>query len=626
MRSAGLKNITAKHLALASQSLSIMISLIPYIRECLRRHLRAKQAVILIDFDKLKRDYQEHQYEIHAKLVAIMGDRLAVHCSALQEIDWEVERAGEGGPTAYMQTLVKETATLHKVLYKYLPGSALETVMLQVLSAINSRLAEEYGKIVIKSDEARERILDDAKFMKAKFSELKGLEREIPGAGLEDLIRTKKVEKPAPAVLPKQFTTPSLTRSRGSISHKRTASSSSLLKAEAPSTLSSEATPDIASATSKTEPLDIKTDLNPEKPPSALVEAAIAVSTAIEEEAEEVVPEAIPLPPSPTMEAVDVQQEQPGAEPTPDIPKPIEQITVLQKEEAPATPTKDIDVRIPLVPEKTVSPPPTTSRSPPPASNVKNRLAGLFSKRPTPSLPKVELPKVSIPQLSHIGIPSLRADRMFSPDRQQGSPAQARSSLDLPRAKAMMDKQGIAAPAEEAIPEYEDVPLTAADAMEAAASSREQATAPRENPVVTAVELEQAPAPLPEKPAEAEIAPHSEHLEAQLPLRSHDEPTAEQSEARSENSIQPHELPASIEDGATEAVIVEQPVSRPESESQEQEGEEKAESSAAASSVHDLHTAERGELSEQADQTKPSEELTGFPAPSQAHDDLDDID
>lgn len=55
MRSAGLKNITAKHLALASQSLSIMIALVPYIRETFRRHLSSKQAVMLIEFDKLKR-------------------------------------------------------------------------------------------------------------------------------------------------------------------------------------------------------------------------------------------------------------------------------------------------------------------------------------------------------------------------------------------------------------------------------------------------------------------------------------------------------------------------------------------------------------------------------------------
>ena len=81
MRSAGLKNISAKHLgsiffaswrfylfteavfffsfffwlALASQSLSIVFELIPYVRETFRRHLSQKQAVMLVEFDKLKR-------------------------------------------------------------------------------------------------------------------------------------------------------------------------------------------------------------------------------------------------------------------------------------------------------------------------------------------------------------------------------------------------------------------------------------------------------------------------------------------------------------------------------------------------------------------------------------------
>jgi hypothetical protein len=43
------------NLALASQSLSVMIALIPYIRETLRRHLNPKQAVMLVEFDRLKR-------------------------------------------------------------------------------------------------------------------------------------------------------------------------------------------------------------------------------------------------------------------------------------------------------------------------------------------------------------------------------------------------------------------------------------------------------------------------------------------------------------------------------------------------------------------------------------------
>lgn len=82
MRSAGLKNITAKHLgkcfgavrdtkkltptALASQSLSVIVALIPYIREFIRRHLNPKQAVMLTEFDKLKRVSQArnvHDYD-----------------------------------------------------------------------------------------------------------------------------------------------------------------------------------------------------------------------------------------------------------------------------------------------------------------------------------------------------------------------------------------------------------------------------------------------------------------------------------------------------------------------------------------------------------------------------------
>ena len=85
-----------------------MISLIPYIREAFRRHLTQKQSIMLTEFDKLKRvcspshsilmgrlgwtyeihlcfqDYQEHQNEIHAKLIAIMGDRLNTHIRTLQ--------------------------------------------------------------------------------------------------------------------------------------------------------------------------------------------------------------------------------------------------------------------------------------------------------------------------------------------------------------------------------------------------------------------------------------------------------------------------------------------------------------------------------------------------------------
>ncbi|KAJ1018211.1 hypothetical protein NDA18_006370 [Ustilago nuda] len=208
MRSAGLKNITAKHLALASQSLSIIISLIPYIRETVRRHLSPKQAVLLTEFDKLRRDFQEHQYEIHSKLVAIMSDRLTVHCRTLSAIDWNAEKpsseahegdeAKETEPNKYAADLVKETATLHKVLSKYLEAVVVEHVIGQVLRAIDARLAQEFEKVPIQSQVALDQMQTDVRYLGIKLSTLKHVKWK--DEALQHVLSTKSVAPPPPTV------------------------------------------------------------------------------------------------------------------------------------------------------------------------------------------------------------------------------------------------------------------------------------------------------------------------------------------------------------------------------------------------------------------------------------------
>ncbi|KPV75617.1 uncharacterized protein RHOBADRAFT_13664 [Rhodotorula graminis WP1] len=182
MRSAGLKNITAKHLALASQALSIMIALIPYIREAVRRHLNPKQAVMLTEFDKLKRDYQEHQHEIHAKLVAIMSDRLQVHSRSLEGINFEEPAPrGPDTPNAYMEALVKEHNTLHKVLSRFLATETVAAIMGQVFSALDERLVEVFARVEPRSRSARDRMLVDVRYLRERLGELKGVEDNGPG-------------------------------------------------------------------------------------------------------------------------------------------------------------------------------------------------------------------------------------------------------------------------------------------------------------------------------------------------------------------------------------------------------------------------------------------------------------
>lgn len=115
------------YLALASQSLAVMIALIPKLKECIGRQLTPKQMGLLSDFDRIVNDYTDHQSEIHAKLVAIMNERFTAHVKSMQALQWDEDEPQTGkSANTYMETLVTETIRLHKVLSKYLPEHDLK--------------------------------------------------------------------------------------------------------------------------------------------------------------------------------------------------------------------------------------------------------------------------------------------------------------------------------------------------------------------------------------------------------------------------------------------------------------------------------------------------------------------
>lgn len=174
MRSAGLKNITAKHLALASQSLSAVIAIIPYLREALRPHLAGKQAGCLVEFDGVKLDYREHQQEIHAKLVAIMEDRLALHRRTLRAIDSFADVA----PTSvspYMEAIVKEVSTLHKVLAKYLPGPTVGTIIGRAKDDIAAAMRADFTELIRTRPAATAQLLADVRYLRSRLGALDGV-------------------------------------------------------------------------------------------------------------------------------------------------------------------------------------------------------------------------------------------------------------------------------------------------------------------------------------------------------------------------------------------------------------------------------------------------------------------
>lgn len=154
-RSAGLKNITTKHLALASQALSFVATLIPHVREFVRRRSQGS-GNLMTEFDKLKRLYQEHQSGINDKLVDIMSGRAGSHVNAMKKIDWDGPDS-TNAVNPYMETLVKETSTLQKVLSKHLPEMTVRMIMDPVFNSYREQWEKALEDVEIKTAAGRQR-------------------------------------------------------------------------------------------------------------------------------------------------------------------------------------------------------------------------------------------------------------------------------------------------------------------------------------------------------------------------------------------------------------------------------------------------------------------------------------
>ncbi|KAL4805099.1 Vps54-like protein-domain-containing protein [Aspergillus unguis] len=198
-RSAGLKNITTKHLALSSQALSFIIALVPYIREFVRRH--SPPSSLMADFDKVKRLYQEHQSGIHEKLVDIMGSRSSVHVAAMRKVEWD-SSSGPAGVNPYMETLAKETGTLHRVLSKHLPEMTVMMIMDPVFKSYRDQWTQAFDEANVKTEAGKQRLHRDAEYFQTKLSKIDGFgdlgerllelvdRKTIDGGGKEDSAAT----------------------------------------------------------------------------------------------------------------------------------------------------------------------------------------------------------------------------------------------------------------------------------------------------------------------------------------------------------------------------------------------------------------------------------------------------
>lgn len=154
MHSAGLKRINTKHLAIASQTLSFLMAITPYIRECARRHSSGGKPA-LSEFDNVKRLLHDQQGNIHDKLIDILSNRATAHVRNLKKITWDDDAERDVSPN--MQTLADETSTLHKVISKYLSEMAVRMIMAPVFESYREQVGRVFTEATVKTAPGKER-------------------------------------------------------------------------------------------------------------------------------------------------------------------------------------------------------------------------------------------------------------------------------------------------------------------------------------------------------------------------------------------------------------------------------------------------------------------------------------
>lgn len=109
---------------MASQSLQLISSIIPYISKTLSNLLTNRQQILLNQFEQILVDYRNNQEQVHLMIIGMMTERMRIQATSFLEFDWEMpnprEIQQELNITLSMFNMVKETVDLYDVLQKYM--------------------------------------------------------------------------------------------------------------------------------------------------------------------------------------------------------------------------------------------------------------------------------------------------------------------------------------------------------------------------------------------------------------------------------------------------------------------------------------------------------------------------
>ncbi|XP_075497649.1 LOW QUALITY PROTEIN: vacuolar protein sorting-associated protein 54, chloroplastic-like [Primulina tabacum] len=157
----GLKSITARHLAMASQVISFTYAIIPEIRRILLLKVPdTYKGLLRLEIGRVTTDYKNHRDEIHSKLVQIMRERLLLHLRSMPQIveGWNRSVDTELQPSQFARSLTKEIGQLLRTLSKHLLEEDVQAIFGQVVVMLHSQIFEALSHLELSTPQAKSRL------------------------------------------------------------------------------------------------------------------------------------------------------------------------------------------------------------------------------------------------------------------------------------------------------------------------------------------------------------------------------------------------------------------------------------------------------------------------------------
>jgi len=192
---ARLKSINAKHLAIVTQCIALVLTILPHIRAALMAQLPTKQHSLLYDLDKIKSDYHEHSEKILNKLVSIIGG-IVEHSLAPRiantDFDERAKKAStsDNDPNApidcccqFIDNVMTNTKKMHQVLLIMLPAELLRDVFSRIFAYLDHKVpslfkaASASEKFSMPStDEGKLQMINEVEYMAKTLNSLGGVQ------------------------------------------------------------------------------------------------------------------------------------------------------------------------------------------------------------------------------------------------------------------------------------------------------------------------------------------------------------------------------------------------------------------------------------------------------------------